>query len=83
MARTRAWSFLESVINGVFTVPGDGGIDFVPVIDLLAEHGYRGWLVVEAEQDPTVAPSRAYAERGYRYLSSLVRAANAPALVNA
>ena len=83
MARNRAWSFLESVINGVFTVPGDGGIDFVPVIDLLAEHGYRGWLVVEAEQDPTVAPSRAYAERGYRYLSSLVRAANAPALVNA
>lgn len=79
LARNRAWSFLQSVINGVFTVPGDGGIDFAPLIDLLAAHGYRGWLVVEAEQDPAVAPSYTYAERGYRYLSSRVRAANAGA----
>ena len=72
MARNRAWSFLESVINGVFTVPGDGGIDFAPLVATLRERGYRGWLVVEAEQDPAVAPSYAYADKGFRYLSGLV-----------
>jgi inosose dehydratase len=72
MARNRAWSFLESVVNGIFTVPGDGGIDFAPIVATLREHGYRGWLVVEAEQDPAVAPSYAYADKGFRYLSSLV-----------
>jgi inosose dehydratase len=71
MARNRAWSFLESVINGAFTVPGDGGIDFAPIVATLRAHGYRGWLVVEAEQDPAVAPSYAYAEKGFRYLSRL------------
>jgi inosose dehydratase len=72
MARNRAWSFLESVINGVFTVPGDGGIDFAPIVATLREHGYRGWLVVEAEQDPTVAPSFAFAKKGFEHLSALV-----------
>jgi inosose dehydratase len=76
LARNRHWSFLESVINGVFTVPGDGGIDFAPLLALLAERGYRGWLVVEAEQDPAVAPSYAYAEAGYRHLAGLVAALN-------
>ena len=76
LARNGHWSFLESVINGVFTVPGDGGIDFAPLLALLAEHGYRGWLVVEAEQDPAVAPSYVYAEAGYRHLASLVAALN-------
>ena len=74
LARNRQWSFLESVINGVFTVPGDGGIDFAPLLSLLHAHGYRGWLVVEAEQDPAVAPSYAFAEAGYRYLANLVAA---------
>jgi inosose dehydratase len=74
MARNRNWSFLESVINGAFTVPGDGVIDFKPLMALLHEHAYRGWLVVEAEQDPVVAPSYAYADKGYRHLRSLVDA---------
>jgi inosose dehydratase len=74
MARNRAWSFLEAVINGVFTVPGDGGIDFSGVVGLLRDHGYRGWLVVEAEQDPAVAPAYAYAAKGYKHLRSLVDA---------
>jgi inosose dehydratase len=72
LARNRQWSFLESVINGVFTVPGDGAIDFGALIDVLRAHGYRGWLVVEAEQDPAVAPSYAYAEQGFRCLERLV-----------
>ena len=57
LARNRSWSFLQSVINGAFTVPGDGAIDFPALLGILHDHGYRGWLVVEAEQDPAVAPS--------------------------
>lgn len=73
MARNRDWTFLQAVINGVFTVPGDGGIDFAPLIARLQQHGYRGWLVVEAEQDPIVAPSYHYADLGYRTLHDLVQ----------
>jgi inosose dehydratase len=72
LARNRDWSFLESVINGAFTVPGDGAVDFAALIDILRRNHYRGWLVVEAEQDPAVAPSYKYAGMGYRYLSRLV-----------
>jgi inosose dehydratase len=73
MARNRDWSFLESVINGAFTVPGDGAVDFPGLIRILRRAGYRGWLVVEAEQDPVVAPAYRYAEMGYRHLAQLVR----------
>jgi len=72
MARNRNWSFLDAVINGAFTVPGDGAIAFAPLIEQLRAHGYQGWLVVEAEQDPAVAPSYAFAEKGYRHLRDLV-----------
>jgi inosose dehydratase len=72
LARNRNWSFLESVINGAFTVPGDGAIDFAALLAILHENGYAGWLVVEAEQDPVVAPSYVYADKGYRHLRGLV-----------
>jgi inosose dehydratase len=72
LARNRDWSFLESVINGAFTVPGDGCVDFGALLRLLYDNAYRGWLVVEAEQDPVVAPSYRYAEMGYRHLRGLV-----------
>ena len=71
-ARNRQWSFLDSVLNGVFTVPGDGAIDFAGIIEVLRKHQYKGWLIVEAEQDPAVAPSYAYASLGYRTLRGLV-----------
>ncbi len=74
LARNRDWSFLEAVINGAFTVPGDGAVDFAAVIDRLKRIGYRGWIVVEAEQDPVIAPSYEYAEKGYRTLRTLVDA---------
>jgi len=77
LARNRNWSFLESVINGAFTVPGDGAIDFAALLAVLHEHGYAGWLVVEAEQDPVVAPSYAYADKGFRHLRGLVDGLNA------
>jgi len=73
MARNRNWSFLEAVVNGAFTVPGDGSVDFPALIDILRRNAYRGWLVVEAEQDPVVAPAYRYAEMGYRHLAKLVR----------
>jgi inosose dehydratase len=79
LARNRNWSFLESVINGAFTVPGDGAVDFPAVIERLRAHGYQGWLVVEAEQDPSVAPSYRFADMGYRHLRALVDAPSAPA----
>jgi len=78
-ARGNGWSFLQSVLNGAFTVPGDGAIDFDAVLRTLAKAGYRGWLVVEAEQDPAVAPSYQYAQIGYRTLKSIVDAINARA----
>ena len=74
LARNRDWSFLQSVLNGAFTVPGDGVVDFAALLGILHAHDYRGWLVVEAEQDPVVAPSYAYAEKGYRYLREIVDA---------
>jgi inosose dehydratase len=72
LARNRNWSFLESVINGAFTVPGDGAVDFPALMAILRESGYEGWLVVEAEQDPSVAPSYRYADMGFRTLEALV-----------
>ncbi len=74
MANNRGWSFLESVLNGAFTVPGDGGIDFAPLVARLRAGGYEGWIVVEAEQDPVVAPSYAFAEKGYRTVRRLLDA---------
>jgi inosose dehydratase len=72
LARNRDWSFLRSVINGAFTVPGDGCVDFRALLQILNDNAYRGWLVVEAEQDPVVAPSYRYAEMGYRHLRDIV-----------
>jgi sugar phosphate isomerase/epimerase len=46
-AKAENWSFLDAVLKGVFTVPGDGMIDFAPILATLQRHGYRGWLVVE------------------------------------
>ena len=73
MARNRNWSFLEAVVNGAFTVPGDGSVDFAALVDILRRNAYHGWLVVEAEQDPVVAPAYRNAQRGYRHLAKLVQ----------
>jgi inosose dehydratase len=68
-------SFLDAVVEGVFTVPGDGAVDFAAVLGVLKTAGYEGWLVVEAEQDPAKAHPLTYARMGCRYLSGAVRAA--------
>ena len=67
------WSFLESVLAGVYTVPGDGLIDYVRVLREL--QGYSGWIVVEAEQDPKKAEPATYAKLGHANLSRFIKEA--------
>ncbi|CAD5366959.1 hypothetical protein RA210_U10587 [Rubrivivax sp. A210] len=76
-ARNDGWRFLNGVINSTFTVPGDGVIDFDAVLTTLRDGGYEGWLVVEAEQDPAVAPSYQHARKGYQTLKAIVDRLNA------
>ena len=68
-------SFMGAVLAGVFTVPGDGCIAFTPLLRSLNEHGYAGWLVVEAEQDPRKAHPLTYARMGFDNLSKMAREA--------
>ena len=62
-------SFRSAFLEGAFTVPGDGCIDYKPLFDVLKEKNYSGWLVVEAEQDPKKANPLEYAKIGYNYLT--------------
>ena len=62
-------SFREAFLEGAFTVPGDGCIDYKPLLNFLKKNNYSGWLVVEAEQDPSKANPFEYAKIGYKYLS--------------
>ncbi|MBP0579220.1 myo-inosose-2 dehydratase [Labrys sp. LIt4] len=64
------WSFLDSVLAGVYTVPGDGMIDFASVFREL--QGYSGWVIVEAEQDPEKANPLTYAKAGYAHLRKVL-----------
>ena len=70
------WSFLDSILGkgaelGVYTVPGDGMIDFVEVFQELK--GYSGWVILEAEQDPKKAPALPYAKKGVAHLRAAFR----------
>ena len=67
---TSGRSFLDGVLEGMFTVPGDGDLDFAPVFEELAALGYSGWVIVEAEQDPAIANPRTYAQLGLGVLRS-------------
>jgi inosose dehydratase len=69
--REEKMSFLQAVKAGVFTVPGDGVIDFKPVFEALDAAGYEGWLVVEAEQDPAVANPFEYALKARQYIREI------------
>jgi inosose dehydratase len=71
-------SFLDGVLAGIFTVPGDGSIDFGAVMKALKRIGYEGWIIVEAEQDPALASPRTYGELG---LATLKREAAAAGLI--
>ncbi|MBT9369759.1 myo-inosose-2 dehydratase [Rhizobium sp. CSW-27] len=73
--RTEKLSFLEGVRRGVFTVPGDteGGVEFPPVLKIAAEHGYQGWIVIEAEQDPDVRNPYEYQSLGLKSLKGFAK----------
>ena len=68
-AKAADMSFLDAVVEGVFTVPGDGHVDFESLVPALLASAYQGWLVVEAEQDPAVADPLTYARAGRRHLA--------------
>ena len=74
-ARQSDQSFLNAVLDGVFTVPGDGFIDYHAFARTLADIGYEGWVVVEAEQDPAKAPALEYSRLGHRHLTAAFEAA--------
>ena len=68
-SRAERWSFLKGVREGVFTVPGDGDVDFGPIFRILEEAGYEGYVVVEAEQDPAKANPLEYAIKARKYIA--------------
>ena len=78
-ARRENWDFLTRVKQGVFTVPGDGCVDFAAVLGQLDENGYEGWMILEAEQDPSVAEPVGYAAKGKAHLLALFGEGGVPA----
>ena len=73
--RPEGRSFLDGVLAGMFTVPGDGDLAFAPVMAALAKIGYAGWIVIEAEQDPARADPRVYSRIGLAALQAAAAAA--------
>ena len=77
-AHAEDWSFLDSILGqgaelGVYTVPGDGMIDYVAVFKALKD--YSGWVVLEAEQDPKKAPTLPYAKKGVAHIRAALKEA--------
>lgn len=67
-------SFLDAVVKGAFTVPGDGSLDFEAIAKALANKGYEGWFVIEAEQDPKISPPLDMAIKGRKELKRVMDA---------
>ncbi|MCL1128024.1 myo-inosose-2 dehydratase [Shewanella surugensis] len=72
-ARAADKSFLNAVLDGVFTVPGAGDIDYDDVFSALKAHDYQGWLLVEAEQDPVKAHPLTFAKMAYEKITGYAR----------
>ncbi|MGL4791638.1 MAG: myo-inosose-2 dehydratase [Anaerotignaceae bacterium] len=70
-SKAKQWSFLKGVREGVFTVPGDGDVDFEPIFKVIEKAGYEGWVVVEAEQDPAKANAFEYALKARKYVEKV------------
>jgi len=68
-SKRERWSFLKGVRNGVFTVPGDGDVDFEPLFNIVEKSGYEGYILVEAEQDPAKANPLEYAIKARKYIA--------------
>lgn len=72
--RAMGSSFMDAVRMGVFTVPGDGSLDFSAIFQALKQAQYQGWMIVEAEQDPARFPALIYAQKAYAYLKGFIMA---------
>ena len=64
-------SFIDAFFAGAFTVPGDGCIDYKRFLKILKDFNYKGWLVVEAEQDPKKANPYEYGKIGFNHLKKI------------
>lgn len=73
--RADGTSFLNGVVGGMFTAPGDGDYDYAPFMRALADMDYSGWIVIEAEQDPAIANPREYSQLGLDTLKMLAKQA--------
>lgn len=71
--RAENWDFVTCIRQGVFTVPGDGDIDFTPIIGELNKRRYDGWAMLEGEQDPATHHPYEYAQNALHYLDSLIQ----------
>ncbi|NQX67372.1 myo-inosose-2 dehydratase [Paenibacillus alba] len=71
-ARAEQVDFVTCIRKGVFTVPGDGCLDFGPIFQELLERKYEGWAMLEGEQDPVTHPPYEYAKNALRYIQSLI-----------
>lgn len=69
-SRAKGLTFQQAFLNGMFTVPGDGDLDFKPVFKKLVENNYKGWIVVEAEQDPDKANPLEMARIARKYIDN-------------
>jgi inosose dehydratase len=74
-AKAEKWDFVTCIRRGVFTVPGDGCINFTPIIGTLNERGYNGWAILEGEQDPAEHNPYLYAKKAIAYLDSVTQEA--------
>lgn len=65
----KRYSYVGSVIEGVFTVPGDGDmVDWDGVFDVIRNSDFEGWIVVEAEQDPAIYDPLEYAQKARAFI---------------
>lgn len=67
------YNFMDAVRAGVFTVPGDGNMDFTAVLEELRKNDYQGWMIVEAEQDPAKAPPLQYARKAFTHINEIMQ----------
>lgn len=67
-AYSEGFKFRRAVLEGCFTIPGDGCVDYPGVFAALNEAHYEGWFIVEAEQDPAKANPFEYALRARDYI---------------
>ena len=74
-ARRNKWTFEEAIEHKVFTIIGQGDIDFPGFFRSLAKNGYSGWSVVEQDVKfgDTAIPPVESVTASLKYLRGVVR----------